>query len=193
MNKPRLIATVLENLVKNSKKEFDIEYSDVLVETCRRFIRKLPDNFINPEIHRAYTDEPEGTIGFVFSYNFVASYICIAENKIWVEKLDEDHWVAVRETWFDFNVDDEIPTCIIDFFKEHFQISEQYLVSKRRDFAIRKKIQDEIDRETKDMNPIEKMGYLLARPLRHELLYSSNVRELVTIEEIEGDIKDADF
>lgn len=177
MNKRKIIQNLLPRMLDWTEDRF----SQGDIETFKRFVNELPSDLVNPEIYN-----PEAGIGLQFSWHFVVANLAISNGKIYVEKLDNDHLCDTRDKWFSYKEKETIPAIIIDFLKEHHSLTsigmEKYLKRRRESIAGKIRIRKEIEEETKNMNPMQKMAHCLARPLRHHLDYKSVFRSFINVE-----------
>ncbi len=160
----------------------DREFSQKQIENFKRFINTLPEDLVNPHIWN-----PSEGIGLQFSWNFVSAVVAISEDKIYVEKLDNDHICDTRDEWFDYKDEDSIPDIILGFLKKHFSISEigleNYLERKRLSIKIHTEVRKEYAHDTKNMTPIQKLGYALAKPVSRNLDYASVFKKAVNVKD----------
>jgi hypothetical protein len=179
MNKNRIIKILVPNLIEDC----DLECSQLQLNTFKRLIDALPSDLINPDIC-----SPSEGIGLEFSFGYDCAIMAIAENKIYVEKLDNDHFCDTRDEWFDFKDGDAIPPVILAFLNKYLSVQsiglERYLEKRRRDIVGRIRARRELDEYMSKLRPFsgqEKFGRLMSFPLRKSLEYESVLRKTVEV------------
>ncbi len=179
MNKKRICDIVMPNVLARCDWR---QYTEAQKSTFRRFIMAMPDGLMNPHIYH-----PEEGIGIQFGRRFNSAPLTIDENRIYVEKLDNDHDAWIRDEWFDFPEGAAIPEVITKFLVQFFTIDEKYFEEFRRDYRLKKQSRIEFDAymsKFANESPEFRMAKILGYPLRRPMLYEASHRRLAVIEKL---------
>lgn len=157
-----------------------------LVKNFIQVLRDLPGRLREPSLtwySRKKGESPRLciTVGYGHFNKWEAEFYQTPDGEIWCRyKVDQDHWTRAEGTdrVLEFT---KLPYVLELLSETHCLWTEEeegrYIAERK---ASLEKFRARMDRECAGMSPMERMGHVLASPLRREMLYDSVSRGMLS-------------